>query len=124
MVEDKIEKWIYGYKSHYTDKEDFYKKIEQALGFKLFFWQKSYIETGIFRRYGESTAKCLRYLLSDVNGVPLDYSKRENMRQEYFKKQMKEIEQKLNNNGIQTRKILWNESQKREYEQQNQSLRG
>lgn len=53
-------------------------KIEKALGFRLFYWQKMYIQTGEFRshslplsmtsypspRFGKTTAEILRNLLS------------------------------------------------------------
>ena len=57
-----ISKWFY--RPHYTTPE-LDKKIEdveKALGFKLFIWQKTYIEYGVFRQYGETTAKILRLL--------------------------------------------------------------
>lgn len=99
----------------YPDKEEMFKRVEAALGFKLFTWQKSFIETGIFRRYGETTARCLRDLLA-VDSPPLDFSKKPtHPRSEFYKKEIKEIQQKLNEAGIQTRKVFWNESDKRKY---------
>lgn len=99
----------------YPDKEDLFKRIETALGFKLFTWQKSFIETGIFRRYGETTARCLRELLA-VNSPPLDFSKKAtHPRSEFYKMEMRKIQQKLNEAGIQTRKVFWSESDKRKY---------
>ena len=47
--------WIY--ESVFPENEEMFKKIEAALGFKLFFWQKAYIITGQFRRYGKTTAE-------------------------------------------------------------------
>lgn len=37
-----------------------FDKIEKALGFKLFIWQKTFITRGVFRQYGETTAICIR----------------------------------------------------------------
>ena len=48
LMDEKLEAWI--------------TAVEKALGYKLFFWQKTYIEKGAFRQYGETTAKILREL--------------------------------------------------------------
>lgn len=40
-----------------------FEKIEKALGFRLFFWQKTYMIFGEERRTGKTTAKELKYLL-------------------------------------------------------------
>lgn len=99
----------------YPDREDLFKKIETALGFKLFTWQKSFIETGIYRKYGETTARCLRELLA-VDKPPLDFSKKPtHSRSEFYKHEMREIQQKLNKAGIHTRRVFWKESDKRKY---------
>lgn len=42
--------WIYV--NPYPEYEELFKRIEAALGFKLFTWQKSFIVLGHFRRYG------------------------------------------------------------------------
>lgn len=97
------------------DREDLYKRVEGALGFKLFTWQKSFIETGIFRRYGETTARCLGTLLA-VDEPPLDFSKKPtHPRSDFYRKELKEMQQKLNAAGIQTRRVFWSESDKRKY---------
>ena len=53
-----IEKWIYGdnYSFEYTKPgaAELIERVEAALGFKLFFWQKAFIFVGHFRRYGET----------------------------------------------------------------------
>lgn len=69
-----ISKWFY--RPHYTTPE-LDKKIEdveKALGFKLFIWQKTYIEYGVFRQYGETTAKILRLLITP--GKIVDFTER------------------------------------------------
>ena len=73
--------WIY--ESVFPENEEMFKKIEAALGFKLFFWQKAYIITGQFRRYGKTTAEILKELL-DVAGTPIDYTKRPSSSREDF----------------------------------------
>lgn len=101
----------------YPDKEDLFKRVEAALGFKLFTWQKSFIATGIFRKYGETTARCIRELLA-VNSPPLDFSRKAtHLRSEFYKMEMRKIQQKLNEAGIQTRKVFWSESDKIKYYQ-------
>lgn len=65
--------WIYV--NPYPEYEELFKRIEAALGFNLFVWQKSFIVTGHFRQYGETTAKVLRELL-DTEVAPLDYTRR------------------------------------------------
>lgn len=97
------------------DREELFKRVEGALGFKLFIWQKSFIETGIFRRYGETTARILRDLLA-VDSSPLDFQKKAtSLRSDLYRKELKEMQQKLNAAGIQTRRVFWNESDKRKY---------
>lgn len=113
--ENKIYKWIYQKYFSNLDKEKLIEKVEEALGFKLFIWQKSFIETGIFRKYGETTARILRDLLA-VDSSPLDFSKKAtSLRSDLYRKELKEMQQKLNAAGIQTRRVFWNESDKRKY---------
>lgn len=42
---------------------EFWEDLEKALGFKLFYWQKTMITRGKYRGYGQTTAKILRDLL-------------------------------------------------------------
>ena len=61
---DKNMDWIYRTVTMDTDLEKTLEAVEKALGFKLFVWQKTYIERGYFRRYGATTAEILRELLN------------------------------------------------------------
>lgn len=45
--------------------EELFQKIEKALGFKLFTWQKSFLITGEYRRIGDTTARSIKQLLED-----------------------------------------------------------
>ena len=61
LIEDtKILDWIY---APYALYEPEIKKIEKALGYKLFIWQKALIYSGIQRRTGKTTAWVIRRLL-------------------------------------------------------------
>ena len=50
---------------------EFFENIERALGFKLYFWQKTFLLTGQFRQGGFTTAICLRKLFRNT---PIDFS--------------------------------------------------
>lgn len=81
-----------------------FDKIEQALGFKLFIWQKTFIINGVFRQYGETTARILRRLLQ--KDEPLDFRKRPKNGREYFERKMTfEIYKKLKAAGIEVCEI-------------------
>lgn len=87
--------------------EERFKEIEKALGFRLFKWQKTYILHGKYRQTGRTTAECLR-LLIDVEGTPLDFSKRpSNKRLDFFRDCLKKIQEKLMESGIPTRTVFW-----------------
>ena len=91
---------------------DWMTATEKALGSKLFFWQKTYIETGYFRQYGETTAKILKQL-SQYTAPPLDFTKRPASRmEEFYRIELKEIKAKLDAAGIPTRKVWFTREQK------------
>lgn len=108
--------WIY---ETYFDqeREELYKRIEKALGFKLFAWQKSYIETGFFRKYGNTTAVCLANLL-DVDGKPIDFTAMPTSnRADIYRRELRSIQEKLTEAGIPTRTIFWCEADKQRYKE-------
>lgn len=107
-----LENWLY--RPIYPE-EEFFKKVEEALGFKLFIWQKAFIVTGAFRQYGETTAEILRELL-DIKAEPLDYTRPpENARVRFYRDELREIQKKLQKAGIETRQVFWNEKERRNY---------
>lgn len=111
-----IRDWIYGSPGHET--EEFCKiieEVEKALGFKLFVWQKSYIQFGVFRKYGATTAEILRDIL-DVDGEPLDYSHCVN---KFYAREMRKIKRILDDAGIQTRTVYFSENEKRDARKKN-----
>lgn len=105
------------YKDEYfrPQEKEMFEKIENALGFKLFFWQKTYIINGSFRCYGATVAEVLK-LLTDTEKEPIDYSRppRSNM-ERVFRDELKEIQYRLAASGIKTREVFWNQEQKRKF---------
>lgn len=111
-----IERLIYRLNTESLEENLLFEQVEQALGFKLFRWQKSYIISGKFRCYGKTLAECLRILLA-FDGEPLDFSyKPKNIKESIFREKLKEIEVKLKAAGIPIRRIFWNKKEKDEYE--------
>ena len=107
-----LENWIY--RPIYPE-EEFFKRIEAALGFKLFIWQKAFILTGKFRQYGATTAEILRELL-DTKAEPLDYTKPPtNGRAKFYRDNLREIQEKLQRAGIETRAVFWSQREKSSY---------
>lgn len=87
--------------------EILFEKIETALGFKLFFWQKTFIIYGTFRRFGKTTAECIKDLVR-TDLPPIDFTRRPRTPMEDFhRKEMAKIQQKLSAAGIKTRAIHW-----------------
>lgn len=83
-----------------------FEKVEEAIGFKLFVWQKTYIEYGMCRRCGKTTALILRALLNDIDKCPIELSKRpKSIREDLYKERMLEIREKLVSNGVPCRGI-------------------
>ena len=98
-----------------TDLEKTLEAVEKALGFKLFVWQKTYIELGYFRRYGATTAEILRELLN-VSEAPLDYTRKPSSRmQSIYREELKEIKKKLDAAGITTRPVFFTRNDKERY---------
>lgn len=107
LMNEKLEAWI--------------TEVEKALGYKLFFWQKTYIEMGAFRQYGETTAKILREL-SQTELPPIDlrrYRSR-SLRESIYYDELLKIKAILDNAGIQTRAVITCEKEYREYLRQQQ----
>lgn len=112
-MSEKGDKWIY--ENNFPEYEELFKRIEAALGFKLFLWQKSFIVMGHFRRYGETTARILKELL-DTEAAPLDYTKQPASHTEkFYKQELREIQERLQNAGIETRVVFWSVADKQRY---------
>lgn len=102
LMNEKLEAWI--------------TAAEKALGYKLFFWQKTYIEMGAFRQYGETTAKILREL-SQTELPPIDFRqyRHRGHRERIYCEELLKIKAILDNAGIQTRAVITCEKEYREY---------
>lgn len=95
--------------------------VEKALGFRLFSWQKEYIDLGCGyadRRTGKTTAMILHHLLS-IEEKPIDFSrpapsKRASVERHYFR----DIWEKLRDAGIPMRPVFWNKEDKKKYEKE------
>ena len=99
----------------FPEHEKQFEAIEAALGFKLFTWQKAYIAYGKFRQYGATTAEILRDLMQ-VDGYPLDYTKRPTTQAAaWYRDTLREIKQQLDGAGVPTREVFFNQKQKRAY---------
>lgn len=111
-----LENWAY---QHLLFSKIDWLAIEKALGFKLFFWQKTYIEFGHYRRTGRTTAIILRELLSDSN-VPIDVThfNVRDPRQHFVGQMLVDIYFKLKNAGIQTRTVFTCKKDIEEYEKE------
>lgn len=100
---------IYGSTFHVNYNSEFVEtisKVEQVLGFKLYFWQKTYIANGKFRRYGETTAKILKELL-DTDEEPIDYRRPPiGLQERIYRDELIATKKKLDIAGIKTRDVL------------------
>lgn len=106
---------IHGEGMFHPEEERIFEAIEKALGFKLFVWQKAFIITGTFRRFGKTTAEALRELLN-TSAPPIDYTKPpKNAREKFHRQTVIEIKEKLERSGIQTREIVRSRREKEEY---------
>nr|DAH16682.1 MAG TPA: hypothetical protein [Caudoviricetes sp.] len=81
-----------------------YEKVEEALGFKLFIWQKTLIERGEYRQSGRTTAQILRELLTDTE-QELVLQRPHSIREEIEQHQLLEIYKKLKENGIKCKTV-------------------
>lgn len=82
-------------------------KIENALGFRLFYWQKYYMVHQRFRYYGATTAKNLTELITYRDKEPLDFRKKSSTHKECCERHdLLRLKKKLDDAGIQTRKVL------------------
>lgn len=115
-----VENWIY--RNPAPEYEPLFEAIEAALGFKLFIWQKTFIITGNFRQYGETTARILKDLL-DLDKEPIDYTRPPTSnREQFYRHELRVVKEKLVAAGIMTRAVFWSKKDKEEYSRMKNSI--
>ena len=116
LMKLQLENWVY---RHIPFSKIDWLAIEKALGFRLFFWQKTYIEFGRYRRTGRTTAIILRELLR-VDDVPIDatHLNARSPRQHFEGQMLVDIYFKLKNAGILTRTVFTCKKDIEEYEKE------
>lgn len=97
--------WLFG--EYLPEYEELYTDVENALGIKLFIWQKRCIFEGSCRQYGDTLGQVLHDLLTNIDGHPLDYSKQLPRKYLYYKQEMKDVYDKLRAAGIPVRRVLF-----------------
>lgn len=86
--------------------DNLFEEVEKALGFKLFYWQKTYVIRTALRRCGSTTAYILRDLLFDIGATPIDYTKpTSDKRNKFYRDELFKIKEKLDKAGIKTREV-------------------
>lgn len=110
--------WIFNY-SDIVQKHD-WDAIEKALGFKLFVWQKMWVDDlcGMYgqRRTGKAVADCLKILLAGDMSELIDMSMPPtNAHNRAFRDMLQDIKKKLDKAGIETRPVFFSEMDKKEY---------
>lgn len=120
---------IYGCRGCWTPEEiEEMRLLEQALGIRLFAWQKAYIKNGNFRCFGKTTAVIIRILTQGKE--PVDLRNYGTIRKyiamdtpqimtkslcDFFKSEVKEIHEKLLAAGIKTNPVFYTETDKRNF---------
>lgn len=110
-MEYKENSWIYAPLPEY---EEFFQKIEKALGFKLFVWQKYFIAWGqkyfiawgVWRRLGKTTAQHIRRLVMDKEPVYIPKKPR-NAREKFENEELIRIYEKLKAGGVPTCEVIF-----------------
>ena len=90
-----VDNWLH---MPYPGHEELFQKIEKALGFKLFTWQKSFLITGEYRRIGDTTARSIKQLLEDKE-INLQIPPR-NARQRFEQQELLRIYDMLKPTGL------------------------
>lgn len=86
--------------------DSLFERIEEALGFRLFFWQKTHIMGLGYRCSGQTTADVLRKLVGDcVISDPIYLKRPRNRMEDFYQHELIDIKRKLDDKGIISRSI-------------------
>lgn len=85
--------------------DDLFERIEYALGFKLFIWQKTYIMGLEYRQSGHTTAEILKNLLRVNISKPIYLEPPRNRREDFYQHELIEIKRKLDAKDIISRNV-------------------
>ena len=101
---DEFPEWIY---KPVNDPlwDNLFERIEEALGFRLFFWQKTYIMGLGYRCSGQTTADVLRNLVGERISEPIYLERPRNRMEDFYQKELIEIKRKLDDKDIISRSI-------------------
>lgn len=95
-----VDDWLHMSFSGY---EELFQKIEKALGFRLFTWQKTILISGEYRRIGDTTARSIKQLLEDKE-INLQIPPR-NARQRFEQKELLRLYDQLKPTGLVKAKV-------------------
>lgn len=104
MTNHEFPEWIY---NPVNDPvwDSLFERIEEALGFRLFFWQKTYIMGLGYRHSGQTTAAILRVLVGNRISDPIYLERPKNRMEDFYQHELVDIKRKLDDKGIISRDI-------------------
>lgn len=85
--------------------DSLFERIEEALGFKLFIWQKTHIMGLGYRCSGQTTAEALRVLVGECISGSIFLERPKNRMEDFYQHELIEIKRKLDDKGIISRDI-------------------
>lgn len=87
--------------------DSLFEQIEEALGFKLFIWQKTCIMGQGYRCSGQTTADILRKLVGDCVISDQIYLERpKNRMEDFYQQELIEIKRKMDDKGVISRSVV------------------
>ena len=84
---------------------DLIKRIEKALGFRLFLWQKTLILHGSFRQLGSTTATCVRKLIRIKDSGVIKLAVPRSTLEHFEQRELMRVKTLLDKEGIKTNRI-------------------